>query len=166
MHSRYVRYVYRPSGAGPYPSIWLAAPRGVADIYVSLCFGPVSPLFLDSSTAMSPSSTSCCKLQWPLLQQVLLSSLRSPRSSSFLSSPHLYRPPSRITMPAHFRLLLLTNAWSPVLSDFQDAFLHPTGIICPKGCFAMPFLPVVPPSYPTALHFRSSFPTNTSPPPP
>jgi hypothetical protein len=41
VHSRYVRYVYQPSGAGPYPSIWLAAPRGVADIYVSLCFGPI-----------------------------------------------------------------------------------------------------------------------------
>jgi hypothetical protein len=41
MHSRYVRYVHQPSGAGPYDTlvfIWLAAPRGAADIYVSLCF--------------------------------------------------------------------------------------------------------------------------------
>ena len=38
MHSRYVRYEYQPSGAGPYLSIWLAALRGEADI--SLCFGP------------------------------------------------------------------------------------------------------------------------------
>jgi hypothetical protein len=41
VHSLYVRCVYQPSGAGPYPSVWLAAPRGVADIYVSLCFGPI-----------------------------------------------------------------------------------------------------------------------------
>ena len=42
MHSHYVRYAYQPSGAGPYLSIWLAAPRGAADIfYVSLCFGPI-----------------------------------------------------------------------------------------------------------------------------
>ena len=41
VHSRYVRYVYQPPGAGPYLSIWLAAPRGAADIYVSLCFGPI-----------------------------------------------------------------------------------------------------------------------------
>ena len=40
-HGRYVRYVYQPSGAGPYLNIWLAAPRGAADIYVSLCFGPI-----------------------------------------------------------------------------------------------------------------------------
>ena len=37
VHSRYVRYVYQLSGAGPYLSIWLAAPRGAADIYVPLC---------------------------------------------------------------------------------------------------------------------------------
>ena len=36
MHSRYVRYVYKPSGAGPCLSIWLAAPRGAADISVPL----------------------------------------------------------------------------------------------------------------------------------
>jgi hypothetical protein len=41
VHSRYLRYECRPSGAGPYLSIWLAAPRGAADIYVSLCFGPI-----------------------------------------------------------------------------------------------------------------------------
>ena len=41
VYSRYVRYVHQPSGAGPYLSIWLAAPRGAADIYVSLCFGPI-----------------------------------------------------------------------------------------------------------------------------
>jgi hypothetical protein len=28
VRSRYVRYVYQPSGAGPCRSIWLAAPRG------------------------------------------------------------------------------------------------------------------------------------------
>jgi hypothetical protein len=38
VHSRYVRYVYQLSGAGPYLSIWLAAPRGAADIYVSFVF--------------------------------------------------------------------------------------------------------------------------------
>ena len=41
VNSRYVRYVYQPPGAGPYLSIWLAAPRGAADIYVSSCFGPI-----------------------------------------------------------------------------------------------------------------------------
>ena len=41
VHGRYVRYVYQPSGAGPYLSIWLAAPGGAADIYVSLYFGPI-----------------------------------------------------------------------------------------------------------------------------
>jgi hypothetical protein len=38
MHSHYVRYVYQLSGAGPYLSIWLAAPRGAADVYVSFVF--------------------------------------------------------------------------------------------------------------------------------
>jgi hypothetical protein len=38
MHSRYVRYAYQLSGAGPYLSIWLAAPRGAADVYVSFMF--------------------------------------------------------------------------------------------------------------------------------
>jgi hypothetical protein len=52
-------------------------------------------------------------------------------------------------------------------SPISKTFFHPTGITCPKGCFTMPFLPMVPPSYPTALHFRLIFPTNnTSPPPP
>ena len=37
MHIRYVRFVHQPSGAGPRLSIWLAAPRGAADVYVSLC---------------------------------------------------------------------------------------------------------------------------------
>jgi hypothetical protein len=43
MHSLYVRYVHQPPGARPLPwyDIWLAAPRGAADIYVSLCFGPI-----------------------------------------------------------------------------------------------------------------------------
>jgi hypothetical protein len=38
VHSRYVRYVYQLPGAGSYLSIWLAAPRGAADIYVSFVF--------------------------------------------------------------------------------------------------------------------------------
>jgi 8-oxo-dGTP pyrophosphatase MutT (NUDIX family) len=33
-------YVYQPPGAG-IVFIWLAAPRKAADIYVSLCFGPI-----------------------------------------------------------------------------------------------------------------------------
>ena len=37
MHIRYVRFVHQPSGAGPRLSILLAAPRGAADVYVSLC---------------------------------------------------------------------------------------------------------------------------------
>jgi hypothetical protein len=41
LHSRYVRHAHRPSGACPHLSIWLAAPRGVAGVYVSLCFGPI-----------------------------------------------------------------------------------------------------------------------------
>jgi hypothetical protein len=34
VHSRCARYARQPSGAGPCLSIWLAAPRGPADIYV------------------------------------------------------------------------------------------------------------------------------------
>jgi hypothetical protein len=38
VHSRYVRYVYQPSGEGPCLSIWLAAPRGAADILCVVMF--------------------------------------------------------------------------------------------------------------------------------
>jgi hypothetical protein len=41
VHSRCVRCAHQPPGAGPCLSIWLAAPRGAADVYVSLCFGPI-----------------------------------------------------------------------------------------------------------------------------
>jgi hypothetical protein len=47
MHSRYVRYVYvyyhtsHRAQALALVFIWLAAPRGAVDFYVSLCFGPI-----------------------------------------------------------------------------------------------------------------------------
>jgi hypothetical protein len=38
MYVRYVQYTsHRAQAAGTYLSFWLAAPRGAADIYVSLC---------------------------------------------------------------------------------------------------------------------------------
>jgi hypothetical protein len=41
VHSSYVRYARQPPSASSHLSIWLAAPRGAADIYVSSCFGPI-----------------------------------------------------------------------------------------------------------------------------
>jgi hypothetical protein len=62
---------------------------------------------------------------------------------------------------------LLASAWSLVLSDFQGAFLHPAGIACSKGRFAMPFLPVVPPLLIPILYIFGPFPQQkTFPPPP
>jgi hypothetical protein len=43
MLSRYVRHAHQPPGTGPCLGIWLTAPRGEFDIYVSLCFGPTVP---------------------------------------------------------------------------------------------------------------------------
>jgi hypothetical protein len=40
MHSRHARHVHQPSGAGPHLSVWLAAPRGAAGVWVSSCLVP------------------------------------------------------------------------------------------------------------------------------
>jgi hypothetical protein len=77
MHSRCIRYVHQPSGAGPYFSIhWLAAPRGAAGIYVSLCFGPMSYLIITGNAPFGQSHLChpfiCGSPVFPLLSRTII----------------------------------------------------------------------------------------------